>query len=139
MIDVQHLRAITSEAIRNAEVERVARLEAEDRAQREKSDRAQREAEAKADRILSQVPERCGLEAKAGRSFAIIMSLKSYEDYDIDHDHRCRRNDSFSFTWLKGAAKLVYERLVADGVPVKFDYWHDGVGVQSGFNLLVTW
>ncbi len=138
MIDVQQLRATTMAAVRTAEAERTARLEAEDRATRAESERLRREAEIKAERILSQVPERCALEAKAGRSFAIIMSLSSQDDYTRDYSSG-GRNDSFDHNWLKGGAKLVYENLIAAGVPTKFEYWHDGVGYQSGFNLLVTW
>lgn len=146
MIDVQALRATTNEAIRAAEAARVARLAAEERAQREKSEWVRRETDLKVERILGQVPGRCAIEANAGRSHAIVMSLETRYGrnsqvgiYDYERPTNSGYNGEFNTAWLCGPGKIVYDNLVAAGLRVTVEYWHDGVGVESGYNLVVHW
>lgn len=131
-IDLDNLRQVAQEAkVRAREVRRLrADVEKREQKAREAADRA------KAEMILSQVQSRCMAEAQHGRCHAIIMSV-GQTDYerpqgpikDIQWDHCDPR-------WLKGAAKLVYEALATAYLNPTIDYWHDGVGVNSGFNIV---
>ncbi len=100
----------------------------------------------KVERILSQVPERCGVEARAGRSHAIVMSLthrfgRHAEKglYDYETPDNFVGTNSFNPAWLVGVGRIVYDQLKAAGLQVGVEFWHDGVGVESGYNIVVHW
>lgn len=131
-VDLDNLRKVAQAArTRSKEVRRL-RAEAEKREQKAR-DAANR---AKAEMILSQVEARCLAEAQHGRNHAIIMSV-GQTDYERPQGPiRDIQWDRCDPKWLKGAAKLVFEALLAGQLNPTIDYWHDGVGVNSGFNIV---
>jgi len=132
VIDTDRLRRLTDEALTRADEERVRR-EAEER---EAKEREQREIEAKALSILEQIPRRAEEDAKATRKFSIVMSF-SYGDYNRPRDEK--RNNFCDPLWLNGTAQIVYEHCVLANLHPTLEYWHDGVGVNDGFNIVVHW
>lgn len=131
-MDLQRLRTLTADAIRNGQEERERQLAAE----RETAARERRALELKAQGIIAQIPARAEAEARAGRSYAIIMSL-SYDDHTRPRDTKEGWNVC-KVEWLKGAARVVYDHCVHAGLRPTIEFWHDG-GDFSGFNLLIHW
>lgn len=90
--------------------------------------------ELKAGYIIAQIMDRAKREAQAGRNHAIVMSVGS-GDYD-------RPTGSWGICkpqWLTGACKIVYEYCRNTGFEPTLDSWHDGVGVNGGFNIVIHW
>ena len=101
-----------------------------------KEERQRRAEEAKAEAIIAQIPDRAERESEQGRNHAIVMSVK-YEDYTRPHgatDWRVCQGD-----WLKGVAKLVFEFCVEANLKPTLEDWHDGVGMNSGHNIVIHW
>lgn len=134
-IDVVRLCGLTSDATRKQTDDRVrAALLA-----REQEERERRLNELKADIIIAQIAGRADAEALAGRNHAIVMSLDSY-DYDRPHSGPdCNDWNRCHPQWLKDVAKSVYEYCTEQGLNPSIEFWHDGVGVNSGFNIVIHW
>lgn len=128
----EELQRQTAAAIERGREETRKRAEAEELQEKLK----QREQELKAEMVIAQIPLRAEQEARAGRNHAIIMSV-GFNDYDRPHENmQWSRCDP---SWLKGACKLVYQYCVESQLRPTLDYWHDGVGVESGFNIVIHW
>jgi hypothetical protein len=130
-IDIASLTAKTSEAIRIGEAAARAKIEHEKRME----DAKRLQEEAKAGSILAQVPARAEAEAKVGRNHAIIMGM-TYGDgsWTGNTDH-----NTIQPYQLVGAARLVWEQVEAAGLKPTLDFWHDGVGINGGFNIVIHW
>lgn len=130
-VDINDLRRLTAEAIEAGQQRHreIAAAEAEEKRRREI------QARLKADQILAQVPHRAETEARAGRNFAIVMSIK-HSDYARPRDN----NDYNSCypAWLTGAARIVFDRCNEAGLWPTIEFWY-GVGVESGFNIVIHW
>ncbi len=132
VIDTDRLRNLTDIALAQANEER-RRREAEER---EAEERKQLEIRAKARSILVQIPRRAEEDAIAGRKFSIVMSF-SYGDYNRPRDEK--RNHFCDPLWLTGATQIVYEHCVLAELHPTLEYWHDGAGVNEGFNIVIHW
>lgn len=128
-IDLVRLRKLSDEAVRRGEEER-ARILIEGR---EESQRKKRQEEIKAQFIIEQIPSRLEKEATAGRKHAIVMGV-GYDDYDRPYNHK-NWNECKPF-WLKGVARLVFNACLEAELRPTIEFWHDGVGVESGFNIV---
>lgn len=130
-MDVERLRQMTKEAVERGGKKREKKLEEEKR----EENRKRREEELKAQMIIEQIPYRAETEAKVGRNHAIIMEIG--RDYDRPRDdnnwNRC------DYRWLKNAAVIVWNYCVGAGLNPTLEAWHDGVGIKSGFNIVVRW
>ena len=130
-IDVAELRRMTKTAQERIQAE-------EERMQQEIAEKeaAQRKMEeAKAEAILSQVLSRCQKEAHAGRRHAIVMSV-GWDDWKRpphSTNATCRPE------YLIGACRLVFDRLAKCNLNPALEDWHDGIGMQSGYNIVVCW
>jgi len=137
-IDVNELRRMTEDAQTRIKVE-------EERVQQEIAEKeaAQRKIEeAKAQAILSQVLSRCQKEAHAGRRHAIVMSV-DWDDWDrpphSTNGERVFGGSTCRPEYLNGACRLVYNQLAKYGLNPTLEDWHDGVGMKSGYNIVVCW
>ena len=131
-IDVERLRQLTLEArLRAAEERKRLRKEQEDKeAQRKRAD------ELKARQVILQIPGRAETEARQGRNHAIVVSI-GYDDFDRPHDyHNWNKCES---EWLKGSANTVFQACLGAGLKPTLEFWHDGVGENSGFNIVIHW
>jgi len=111
-----------------------------ERKQRELAEARERELQAErvlADSIIAQIPERARTAARARQSYAIVMSLREGTDYRRPLGHK---DWSFcSESWLSGAARLVWDACLASNLRPELQYWYDGGGMDSGFNLVIHW
>lgn len=129
MIDPKRLRQLTNEAIARGELahrDELARIAAEEI-------RKQRQAKLLAESVIAQIPEKCEKEARHERSHAIVMSMKWDRDYPFNSGKNPQPAD------LIGAGAIVWKYCYDAGLAPNIEYWHDGVGVQSGHNIVVHW
>lgn len=122
-INIDELKATTQAAIDAAENRRVKKL-AEIKA---KDERAAAAALLKAEGIVAQIPSKCAKEAEQGRKHAIVMGLKHSDYWDA-----CVES-------LNGAAAHVWNACQEANMNPTLEYWHDGGGMKSGFNIVVRW
>lgn len=120
------LRHTTADAVRRGK-ERERRRLAEIKEKEEKQKQAD---ELFAERVLLQVPGKCETEAEAGRSHAIVMSLK----YGRDHD---QTSNKLTYNQLKGPGAIVWNALQEAKLNPTLEYWWDYE--TSGFNIVVHW
>lgn len=129
MINVQKLKQLTKAAVLN-EQERQAALLAKEQAA---ADRERKAHQLMAETVISQIEDKCEQEANNQRSHAIIMGLKYRRDYDSGWPS-VPTGDT-----LKGPGKIVYDFCEKEGLMPIIEDWHDGVGINSGYNIVVQW
>lgn len=131
-IDVNVLRRLTEAAIQKGKEE----AERQKQIQLEEERRQKEMEELRAKGIIAQIPHRAKTEAIAGRSHAIVMGI-AYSDYN-----KPRGNNEWNICrpeWLVGAAKIVWDYCVGANLKPTLEFWHDGVGIKSGFNIVIHW
>ena len=128
----RELHQVAEEARRLAEQQR----QAEDDQAKVEAEYYHRFQELKADYIIAQIVDRAKREAQAGRNHAILMAV-GYDDYD--RPRGVRQGGMCEPHWLTGAARIVYQYCQDTGFKPTLEYWHDGVGVKSGFNIVIHW
>lgn len=129
-MDPKELRKLTDEAVkRGAQYKR----EVADRNLAE-SDRQRKADELKAQSILAEAPDRAEEAARKGLSEAVVMTLR-YDDYD----QRGQNWNVLMPDQLKRVARLVYEGCVAAGFKTTLEFGHDGGGMESWFNIMISW
>lgn len=132
-MDIQDLREIT----------RLSRAAQEERArqhQLELADQArqrQQQEDLKTQHVIDQIEGRAKAEAHVGRDHAIVMSL-DYSDYARPRDFKGGYNLCYP-EWLKGVGARVFVYCTSAGLAPTLEFWHDGVGNKSGFNIVVHW
>ena len=129
MIDVQKLKQLTQTAVQK-EQDRQATLLAKEQAAAE---RERKTHQLMAETVIAQIEDKCEREANNQRSHAIIMGLKYNRDYDSGWPSIPTAND------LKGPGKIVYDFCEKEGLMPMIEDWHDGVGINSGYNIVVQW
>lgn len=130
-VDLAALRKATTDAIQRGkerEKQRLADVKAKDERQKQKD-------QLLCSHILAQFPAKCEKEAEQGRSHAIIMGLK----YGRDYDSPAPNWNDLPYNKLKGPGALVWNYLAVAGLQPTIEYWHDGMGMDSGFNIVVHW
>jgi hypothetical protein len=126
------LRKITEDAIK-------ARKDRADEIAARKSKAAARKLaldKAKAQKIIDSILDRAKREAEAGRSHAVVMSVR-YEDYE-------RPGNENNYTvlkpeWFKTVCRLVWEHCVTENLNPTLEHWHDGCGIEGGHNIVIHW
>ena len=94
----------------------------------------------KAASILSQLKEKATIQARSGKSFAIVMSLKAGTDFQCPTGARVTQ---IQVEWLGPVAKAVWDAC-ASFAPT-FEYWSRVEGSQrdeytvEGINIIVHW
>lgn len=139
-VDLAQLRQLTEQAIQRGkwkEEKRLADIKAED-------ERKARSDQLFAATVLAEFPDKCEKEAGRGRSHAIIMGLKYNRDYVYDGNFsgfyaRANSGNSLSYDRLTGPGAIVWNYLQAAGLKPTIEYWHDGIGMDSGFNIVARW
>jgi hypothetical protein len=138
-ITPEGLRQLTQEAIESG----IRRREAEVRIATEKEKAKLLEEQLRARGIIAQIPGRAETEALAGRNHAIVMGLKYNEDFTYDAEERgydqknCYR--TLNPAKISSTARLVFDHCEAAGLKPSFEFWHDGAGVNSGWNIVIHW
>jgi len=130
-VDVAKLRQLTKDAIqrgKDREAKRLAEIKAKEERQKQKD-------QLLASHVLAAFPEKCEREAEQGRSHAIIMGLK----YGRDYDSPAPNWNDLPYNKLKGPGAIVWNYLVKAGVEPSIEFWHDGMGIDGGFNIVVKW
>lgn len=130
-IDIAELQTITQSAIAEAEHRRKEKL-AEVKAKEEQKHTV---AVFKATNIVNDIPKRCAKEAEAGRNHAIVMSI-GYKDHDKKSGPPY---NLLTYDKLIGTAEMVWNACQEAKMNPTLEYWHDGFGEKSGFNLVVHW
>lgn len=132
MINIQELQKLTQEAI----------LRGKEEKQRKDEEKARKKVALRdiqvtaAKNILAQIPSRALIEAQAGRNFAIVMNV-GYRDSNLSQNHP---DNVMKPEWIIGeTAKLVYEGCIDLKMKPTLEYWHDGCGIESGYNIVVHW
>lgn len=126
-IDITRLHALTREA--RSEPER-RRREAEAEGDRRRDEEAEREAAA----IIAEIPSKLEAAARRGEDHATVL-VASVEGGSY---FRWRTG----MTWqgrLMGAAKIVYDFCVAQGLRVEEREWASAKAEDHGFELIVFW
>lgn len=129
-VDLVQLRQLTEEAIQRGklkEEKRLADIKAED-------ERKAKRDQLFAATVLAEFPDKCEKEAGRGRSHAIIMGLKYNRDYVYDGNY-----NSLTYDRLTGPGAIVWNYLQEAGLKPTIEYWHDGMGMDSGFNIVARW
>lgn len=129
-VDLAQLRQLTEQAIQRGKEKEAARLAGVNAENERKLKRDQLLAAT----ILAEFPDKCEKEAGRGRSHAIIMSLKYNRDYTHDTNFNTLQPDR-----LTGPGAIVWKYLKSAKLNPTIEYWHDGMGMASGFNILVHW
>ena len=125
----ENLRRMTQEAIeRGEELRKKKLLEIEEANERKKI-----EDESFAKEVLSQIPEKCEKQAAAGGSCCVVMMLKHGRDYNSISLSK------LEVSQLKGPALIVLNTLRDSQLKPTIEHWHDGIGFDSGFNIVVHW
>jgi hypothetical protein len=122
------LHRIASEAVaRNqaAERERGIRL-------KEKEEAQKRADAAKAESILVEAEARVAKAAEIGTFSKEVMRL-GFNDYDRPAGRRVEPKD------LRGAARIVFQRLKEEGMEPLLIDGHDGIGMHSWVDIVVRW
>lgn len=128
---IKELRETTQNAIRRGQEERLAEQLRAERARLDKERREQTEA----NNILSSVPETCRSAAQAGQGYATITRLQAGKDYLITDNNW----GQITVSNLQGMAHKLYHGLRQLGLSVELEYCHDGMGMDSWFDLNVRW
>lgn len=128
MITPEELKQLTNKAIAEGKLRREQKLLAADAKTNAKANNDKR----RADQICSKVPEICKKAAANEKNSAIIFQLR-YSDYSNGYSSK------LEYTQLTGAARIVWNQLVESGLNPTLEYWHDGVGIESGFNMVAHW
>ena len=128
-INVIKLREITENAKNKIKLQEQAD-QAEILARQEYKNKVDR---LKAEKVLSQVSNRCEKEAKLGRRHAIIMSV-GYDDYSHQPGYNGCKSE-----YLVGVCKIVYDELEESQLNPSLEDWHDGIGINGGYNIIVSW
>lgn len=127
----------SSEELRQITVDAILRGQEEQRKKliriREENERKAKRDQLLAEQVLSQVPKKCRLEAAEGRTHAVVMGLEYSRDYER------YPSGNLEHTALRGPGALVWNALRNAGLDCAIEYWHDGVGVNSGYNIIVKW
>ena len=94
----------------------------------------------KAAAILSQLKDKAMVQAAAGKSWAIVMSIKPGVDFHIPQGHRINQIEA---DWLGPVARAVWDACLS--FKPSFEYWSRTEGDQrdsyvvEGINILVHW
>lgn len=125
---------------RNSAVSRRKQAEKIKREREQSRDLGAEEIEKEIDRlkaklIVRQIPSRAKTEARLGRSFALLMSLKE-SDYVRPPESRA---DVCKPEWLKGAAALVWAECERAKINPSIQYWYADEGLRGGFNIVFHW
>ena len=126
--DVAALRRQTQAAI---DAGRLA-LQAEEEQRRLAAEAWQREAEAKAQGILAQLPAKVQQAVAKGRFECGVMQTYGIPDYD---SYKNQGNP----VHLRGAAKIVWEGVIAAGLTPVLVSNHDGFGEKSWHDMIAKW
>jgi hypothetical protein len=64
----------------------------------------------------------------------IVMSLKGDRDYDRKIWPQTPNKQT-----IRGPGKIVFDFCEKEGLMPTIEYWHDGMGLESGYNIIVRW
>ncbi len=127
-IDVEHLRNLTE----SANHENASKLAAKIIANTKKKQEIKEIQKVIAENYMSQVAEKCEKAAKEGDYSCKIMELVQGRDYS-------GFPSSLTIDKLQGVGKLVVEMCHKNNLTCTAEYWHDGIGIVSRFDLRVSW
>ncbi len=121
-IDVELLRR-TTERVKNE-----IRIEGSLRSDEKKAHDVQ-----KAREILKNLKACATVASEKGLNEVKVMALKGRVDFDRMYTNKLPASE------LIGAARLVYSKLEGENLKLDIRFWHDGGGMDSGFDLWLLW
>lgn len=127
MIDVNHLKALTKEAIDN----KTRKKDIEEANRREKALLRDKEQRAKSKKIIAKMQKKAEKAAMNGESSLEIMK--------VVYDRPTGAGESCNPEWLIGASKYVYEYCVNNNLNPTLVHGWDGDGRNSWFTLTINW
>lgn len=104
-----------------------AKAEVELEIKRKKEQEEKKKQQKKANRIIARIPGIIEKSISKGEWDAVVMKM-STKEYDPDES-------SLPF----GVARIVWDECKKNGLKVKADYWYGGDGMDSGYNLVISW
>lgn len=132
-IDVKELRSTTDKAIENA----LEEARKETKRQKEKEERLAKENQLTAYNIIEKIPSKCQSLAEEGKSNLVVMKLST--NRDIRFGKSLQINNPRDRQSLVGVGAIVWDYLVSQNLNPTIEYWHDGMGSNSGFQIEITW
>lgn len=139
LADIEAARQFTKELRKKtgAAIQRgIEKKQAKDRQRKLAEERKQAEEQLIADGIIAKIPEKCEAAAEKGLNEAVIMKMLHGRDYRNSSSGGVP--DSIPFENLQGPALIVYNK-ISDALATKTKYWYSGDGVDSGYDLVVSW
>lgn len=130
MIDVQKLKELTNKAIQKEQERQTDALKKEQAAE----ERERKKHQLMAENIIAQIEDKCVREALMQRTHVIVMSLKDDRDYDRKIWPQTPNKQT-----IRGPGKIVFDFCEKEGLMPTIEYWHDGMGLESGYNIIVRW
>lgn len=131
-INIAELRATTQAVIAKGKEEERRRVALEQAAARVEADRKRILDDVRRSDVISQILPTVELRASQGRSHAVVMDLRSYEDYP---GYGTKPDGSE----LQGVGADVFAYCLDAGLQPKVESWHDGIGVNGGEQIVVHW
>lgn len=89
-------------------------------------------AHQRAAQVMMQVDGKAQVAASKGEDKAMVMDLT---DEDADNVTQVQ----LSTAQLKGAAYIVFKSLSGLGFKPTVNYWHDGMGMDGGYQIWIHW
>ena len=89
-----------------------------------------------ADTVIEQIPTRAMLESLVGRTYSILMGIPKQ---DIDRQHVEHHEGLISPEMLCGQTKQVFDFCRDNNLHPTLEYWDDGKGDMSGYNVVIHW
>ena len=62
----------------------------------------------------------------------VIQRKQDSKDHEVT-------NNKLRYSQLKGVGAIVWNACQGAKLNPTLEYWHDGAGIESGFNLVVNW
>lgn len=131
MVDVSNLKRLTQEAIQRGKAKKAK----DEQEKQEKEERRLREQKHRAEGIIEQIPHLAEKAAHEAQSQAVVMKMKWTEDYTSTGVGHSR-----GISIVHGsAADLVMKWCQEAGLRPTVEDWHDGCGMDSGYEIVIHW
>lgn len=87
-----------------------------------------------AEGVLAGVPDKCKRAAAEGKMGVVVMRVKHTRDYSESFTYKTIIENN-----LKGPALIVWDKLKASDLNPTIIYDHDGMGMDSWYDIWVNW
>lgn len=141
VFDIKNLKKRTQDAIKKGQEEQKRKQ----KEQQDKQEAFEKEEQRKAKSILAKLPAKCEQAASEGKNSVTVMKLE-YGDYDANIEYFDNKKGLIEkLNLIKSLkAQIVFQECCKifnedSGGEVKIEHWHDGIGMNGGYELNVYW